>query len=132
MSALGSPTLPLVGILGGTFNPVHYGHLRSALELVERLQLAQLRLMPSAEPPHRDAPQCSAFHRAAMVELAVAGEARLVCDARELKRAGKSYTIDSLIELRAELGSGTGLCLVMGCDAVLGITQWHRWTGPTL
>lgn len=127
MSALVSPTLPLVGILGGTFNPVHYGHLRSALELVERLQLAQLRLMPSAEPPHRDVPQCSAFHRAAMVELAVAGEARLVCDARELKRAGKSYTIDSLIELRAEHGSGTGLCLVMGCDAVLGITQWHRW-----
>jgi nicotinate-nucleotide adenylyltransferase len=83
--------------------------------------------MPSAEPPHRDAPQCSALHRAAMVELAVAGEARLVCDARELKRAGKSYTIDSLIELRAELGSRTGLCLVMGCDAVLGITQWHRW-----
>jgi nicotinate-nucleotide adenylyltransferase len=101
--------------------------LRSALELVERLQLGELRLMPSAEPPHRDAPRCSAAHRAAMVELAVAGEARLVCDARELKRAGKSYTLDSLIELRAELGSATGLCLVMGCDAVLGITQWHRW-----
>jgi nicotinate-nucleotide adenylyltransferase len=62
-----------------------------------------------------------------MVELAVAGEARLVCDARELKRAGKSYTIDSLVELRAEFGSGTGLCLVMGCDAVAGITQWRRW-----
>lgn len=127
MSAPGPSTLPLVGILGGTFNPVHYGHLRSALELVERLQLVQLRLMPSAEPPHRDAPRCSAVHRAAMVELAVAGEARLVCDARELKREGKSYTIDSLIELRAELGSATGLCMVMGCDAVLGITQWHRW-----
>jgi nicotinate-nucleotide adenylyltransferase len=117
----------LVAILGGTFDPVHYGHLRSALELVERLQLLQLRLMPSAEPPHREVPQCSALHRAAMVELAVAGEARLVCDARELKRAGKSYTIDSLIELRAELGSDTGLCMVMGCDAVLGITRWHRW-----
>jgi len=119
--------MPLVGILGGTFDPVHYGHLRSAVELVERLQLAQLRLMPSAKPPLRNVPQCSAEHRAAMVELAVAGEARLVCDARELKRAGKSYTIDSLIELRAELGSGTGLCMVMGCDAVLDITQWHRW-----
>jgi nicotinate-nucleotide adenylyltransferase len=116
-----------VGILGGTFNPVHYGHLRSALELVERLQLHQLRLMPCAVPPHREAPSCSAAHRAAMVKLAVAGEPRLACDARELQRSGKSYTIDSLQELRAELGAGQSLCLVMGCDAVLGITRWHRW-----
>jgi nicotinate-nucleotide adenylyltransferase len=62
-----------------------------------------------------------------MVELAVAGEPRLACDARELQRAGKSYTIDSLIDLRGELGAGQSLCLVMGCDAVLGITSWHRW-----
>jgi nicotinate-nucleotide adenylyltransferase len=127
LSALGPSTFPLVGVLGGTFDPVHYGHLRSAVELVERLQLTQLRLMPSANPPHRDAPRCSAEHRAAMVELAVAPEPRLACDARELQRAGKSYTIDSLIELRAELGAGTGLCMVMGCDALLDITQWHRW-----
>ena len=110
MSAPLSPRVPLVGVFGGTFNPVHYGHLRSALELVERLQLEQLRLMPSAQPPHRDTPQCSAAHRAAMVELAVAGEPRLVCDARELHRAGKSYTIDSLIELRGELGARVPAC----------------------
>ena len=127
MSTSGSSTLPLVGVFGGTFNPVHYGHLRSALELVERLQLAQLRLMPSAQPPLREAPQCSAERRAAMVELAVEGESRLVCDVRELQRPGKSYTIDSLIELRGELGAETGLCMVMGCDAVLDITRWHRW-----
>lgn len=126
MSEAASPLAP-VGILGGTFNPVHYGHLRSALELVERLQLHQLRLMPCAEPPHREAPSCSAAHRAAMVKLAVAGEPRLACDARELQRSGKSYTIDSLQELREELGAGQSLCLVMGCDAVLGITRWHRW-----
>ncbi len=126
MSEAASPLAP-VGILGGTFNPVHYGHLRSSLELVERLQLQQLRLMPCAEPPHREAPSCSAAHRAAMVKLAVAGEPRLACDARELQRSGKSYTIDSLQELRAELGAGQSLCLVMGCDAVLGITGWHRW-----
>lgn len=126
MSEAASPLAP-VGILGGTFNPVHYGHLRSALELVERLQLHQLRLMPCAVPPHREAPSCSAAHRAAMVKLAVAGEPRLACDARELQRSGKSYTIDSLQELRAELGAGQSLCLVMGCDAVLGITRWHRW-----
>jgi nicotinate-nucleotide adenylyltransferase len=116
-----------VGVFGGTFNPVHYGHLRSALELVERLQLEQLRLMPSAQPPHRDMPQCSAAHRAAMIELAVAGESHLVCDPRELHRVGKSYTIDSLIELRNELGADTGVCMVLGCDAVLDITGWHRW-----
>lgn len=116
-----------VGVFGGTFNPVHYGHLRSALELVERLGLAQLRLMPCAVPPHREAPACSAADRNAMVELAVAGEPRLVCDSRELRRRGPSYTIDSLAELRAELGPGRGLCLVMGCDAVLDITTWHRW-----
>ena len=118
---------PLVGVFGGTFNPVHYGHLRSALELVERLQLEQLRLMPSASPPHRDAPECSAERRAAMVELAVTGEPRLVCDAREMQRPGKSYTIDSLIELRGELGTRQGLCMVLGCDAVQDIATWHRW-----
>ena len=123
-----SPLLsPLVGVFGGTFNPVHYGHLRSALELVERLQLEQLRLMPSASPPHRDAPECSAERRAAMVELAVTGEPRLVCDAREMQRPGKSYTIDSLIELRGELGAQRGLCMVLGCDAVQDIATWHRW-----
>ena len=128
-ASLPSPPLlsPLVGVFGGTFNPVHYGHLRSALELVERLQLEQLRLMPSASPPHRDAPECSAERRAAMVELAVSGEPRLVCDAREMQRPGKSYTIDSLIELRGELGTQQGLCMVLGCDAVQDIATWHRW-----
>jgi len=127
LSAPLPPHSPLVGVFGGTFNPVHYGHLRSALELVERLQLEQLRLMPSAQPPHRDAPQCSAAHRAAMIELAIVGEPRLACDVRELQRTGKSFTIDSLIELRGELGAATGLCMVLGCDAVLAISRWHRW-----
>lgn len=121
-----APLAP-VGVFGGTFDPVHYGHLRSALELVEHLQLQQLRLMPCAVPPHRGSPVCDAVHRAAMVELAVAGEPRLVCDSRELRREGASYTIDSLVELRRELGAGHSLCLVMGCDAVLAIATWHRW-----
>ena len=126
MSGPGAPLAP-VGVFGGTFNPVHYGHLRSALELVERLRLAQVRLLPCADPPHREEPECSAEHRAAMVALAVAGEPLLVCDTRELARPGKSYTIDSLVELRNELGGARGLCLVIGCDAVLDITTWHRW-----
>jgi nicotinate-nucleotide adenylyltransferase len=127
LNAPRSNATALVGVFGGTFDPVHYGHLRSGLELVERLQLEQLRLMPNAQPPHRDSPSCSAEHRAAMVELAVAGEPRLVCDARELRRSGSSYSIDSLIELRGELGTQHALCLVMGCDAVQDIVRWHRW-----
>ena len=124
---MSSAALVPVGVLGGPFNPVPYGHLRSALELVEHLQLQHLRLMPGAVPPHRQAPACGPEHRAAMVELAVAGEPRLACDRRELRRAGPSYTVDSLGELAAELGPGHSLALVMGCDAVLKITSWHRW-----
>jgi len=116
-----------IGVFGGTFNPVHYGHLRSALELAERLDLAHVRLMPSAVPPHREPPGCSAAHRAAMVELAIAGEPRLLCDRRELQRPGPSYTVDSLIELRQEFGAARSVCLVLGCDALLGINGWHRW-----
>ena len=126
MSRTAQPPGP-VGVFGGTFNPVHYGHLRSALELVEGLNLDHLRLMPCSEPPHRGAPSCPAEHRAAMVELAVAGEAALTCDRRELQRPGPSYTVSSLEEIREELGADRGLCLVMGCDALAGINTWHRW-----
>lgn len=122
-----SGSLIPVGVFGGTFNPVHYGHLRSALELVGHLDLESLRLMPCAQPPHREAPHCSPHHRAAMVELAVSGEPRLRCDDRELQRDGPSYTIDSLIELRQELGTQGSLAMVVGCDALLHIASWHRW-----
>lgn len=118
---------PPIGVFGGTYNPVHFGHLRSALEVVEKLHLEQLGLMPCAQPPLREQPDCSAEQRAAMVELAVAEEPRLTCDARELRREGKSYTIDSLIELRQEHGPQRSICMVMGCDAVLDIPRWHRW-----
>ena len=126
MSQAAAPLGP-VAVFGGTFNPIHYGHLRSALELVEHLDLAELRLMPCAVPPHRGEPECAAEHRAAMVQLAVAGEPALACDGRELARPGKSYTIDSLEEIRGELGAGRSLCLVMGCDALLNLDSWHRW-----
>jgi nicotinate-nucleotide adenylyltransferase len=116
-----------LGVLGGTFNPVHYGHLRSALELVELLDLAELRLMPCAIPPHRQTPGCSAAHRAAMVELAVAADPRLSCDLREVRRDGVSYTVDSLAELRKELGPERSLVMVVGGDAALGLAGWHRW-----
>jgi len=122
----GGPFTPL-GVFGGTFDPIHYGHLRSALELSELLGLEQLRLMPCAVPPHRESPGCTAAQRAAMVELAVAPEPRLVCDTRELQREGPSYTIDSLVELRKELDENKSLSLIMGCDALIKINSWHRW-----
>ncbi|MEP5765053.1 MAG: nicotinate-nucleotide adenylyltransferase [Halieaceae bacterium] len=116
-----------IGLLGGTFNPVHFGHLRSALELREQLGLGQVRLIPAAVPPHRELPSCGAELRAEMVELAVASEPGLACDRRELGREGPSYTVDTLLELREELGPEQSLCLIVGTDAIIAIDSWHRW-----
>ena len=85
-----------IGVLGGTFDPVHIGHLRGGLEVAEMMGLDELRLTPNARPPHRDTPQVSAHDRLAMVECAVAGVATLVVDARELQRDKPSYTIDTV------------------------------------
>jgi nicotinate-nucleotide adenylyltransferase len=114
-------------MLGGTFDPVHIGHLRSALELRERLGFDELRLVPCHRPPHRPQPGASAEQRLRMLELALAGETQLCADARELRRAGPSYTFDTLTELRAELGEHCALSLVMGADAFAGLDSWHRW-----
>lgn len=116
-----------VAVLGGTFNPIHFGHLRSALELVDSLDLAQLRFMPAQHPPHRDTPNVSAQDRASMIDLAIQGEPRFVCDRRELERDGPSYTYDSLAFLREELGSRQSLAMVVGCDAAQHLDSWHRW-----
>ncbi|WP_438958613.1 nicotinate-nucleotide adenylyltransferase [Porticoccus sp.] len=116
-----------VGLFGGTFDPVHIGHLRTALELKNALALAEMRLMPSAQPPHRAPPQASPKQRMAMLQLGLAGEPGLVADDRELRRDGPSYTVDSLIELRREIGPEVPLCLCIGMDALLTINQWHRW-----
>ena len=95
----GAISLP-IGVFGGTFDPIHYGHLRPALEVLEKLDLAQVRMLPSAQPPHRDWPVASAQQRLAMLELAIAGEARLVADDCELRRKGPSYMVDTLEELQ--------------------------------
>jgi nicotinate-nucleotide adenylyltransferase len=116
-----------VAVLGGTFNPIHLGHLRSALELRERLALAEVRLMPAANPPHRSTPVVSAEQRAELVRLAIADEPGLLCDERELQRTGPSYTYDSLLELRGEIGAERCLVLVMGRDAFAGLSNWYRW-----
>jgi nicotinate-nucleotide adenylyltransferase len=119
--------LRLVGILGGTFNPIHFGHLRIAQELAESLNMDEVRFIPSANPPHKPAPTVSAQQRAIMVQLAISNNPLFSCDARELNRQGASYTIDTLISLHAELGAETALCLIMGSDAFLNLNSWHRW-----
>lgn len=115
-----------VGVFGGTFDPVHFGHLRSALELSEQLSLQRMLLIPSALPPHRAQPRVGGEQRLAMLQLAVADEPSLEVDPRELQRSGPSYMVDTLASLRTELGE-TPLCLCLGVDAFLGLPDWHRW-----
>ena len=115
-----------VALLGGTFDPVHYGHLRFADEVRRALGLPELRLVPAGVPPHRDGPLASNADRLAMLELAIAGFPGLVIDGRELARPGKSYTVLTLSELRAEFPHRP-LWLLLGADAFRGLPTWHRW-----
>ncbi len=115
-----------LGIFGGTFDPIHYGHLRTAFELLQVLCLAEVRFVPAGQPPHRDTPRCDARRRLAMVEAAVADQPGFAVDDRELRRDGPSYTVTTLRELRAE-APARSLCLIIGMDAFLGLTEWHEW-----
>ncbi|AHK79697.1 nicotinate-nucleotide adenylyltransferase [Ectothiorhodospira haloalkaliphila] len=117
----------MIGILGGTFDPIHFGHLRPALEVQEHLGMDEVRFIPCGLPPHRRQPAVSVAHRAAMVELAVQGQPGFVMDPRELQREGPSYSVDTLESLRAELGQEVPLCLMLGMDAFAGLSSWHRW-----
>lgn len=126
-SAANRQRRPLVGILGGTFDPIHHGHLRMAEDLADCLQLDEIRFIPAANPPHKQAPTTSAEDRAQMVQLAISNNPRFKLDARELHREGASYTIDTLLSLRAELGESPALCLIMGSDAFAEFDSWHRW-----
>ena len=115
-----------IGIFGGTFDPVHYGHLRAAMEVKDALGLAELRLVPARDPPHRGTPSATAAQRVAMLTLALEEFPQLVLDTREIERIGKSYTVDTLRELRGE-APDRPLVLVVGVDAFAGLPQWHRW-----
>lgn len=116
-----------IGIFGGTFDPVHIGHLRTALELREHLGLEIMYLTPCGDPVHRATPLTSAGHRLAMVQLAVAGEMQLVADDREILRAGPTFTIDTLIQLRSEVGAKIPVSLCIGMDSLATLDSWKRW-----
>lgn len=116
----------MIGILGGSFDPVHYGHLRTALEVQQFLGLDEIRLIPSLLPPHRPTPQASPQQRVAMLNAAVENYPVFKVDTREFDREGPSYTLDTLISLREEMPA-VGLCLLVGMDAFQVLASWHRW-----
>jgi nicotinate-nucleotide adenylyltransferase len=115
-----------MGIFGGTFDPIHYGHLRTAFEMLQALRFGEVRFMPAGDPPHRSDTIANARDRFDMVRVACDGQHGFVVDDRELRREGPSYTIDTLKELRAELKEQS-LGLIVGMDAFLGLPKWHRW-----
>lgn len=116
-----------LGLFGGTFDPVHYGHLRLAEEAIAHLALGGVRWIPAGQPPHRGTPQVTAGQRLAMVRCATAGNPRFSVDASEVEAAAPSYTVHTLERLRAELGEQQQLVLLVGADAFAGLATWHRW-----
>jgi nicotinate-nucleotide adenylyltransferase len=116
----------MIGILGGSFDPVHFGHLRPALEVQQFLGLDEIRLVPSLVPPHRAQPHATPQRRVAMLSAAVENYPAFKVDSREFDREGPSYTLDTLISLREEMPA-VDLCLLVGMDAFQGLTSWYRW-----
>ena len=116
-----------IGLLGGTFDPIHFGHLGMAQELAQALALDTVKLIPAAVPPLKSQPSASAIDRCAMVKLAIANNPDFQLDDRELKRTGPSYTLDTLRSLRSELSEQDSLVLFIGSDAFKQFNRWHQW-----
>lgn len=116
----------MICIFGGTFDPVHFGHLRPALDVQQALGIDRVHLLPCRIPPHRDTPRLGEQQRLALLRLAIADEPGLTIDARELQRAGPSYMVDTLTSLRGEHGDRP-VCLALGMDALAGLDRWYRW-----
>ena len=116
----------MIGVLGGTFDPIHFGHLRPALDCQQGLGLDQVRFIPLRIAVHRPQPVASTELRLRMLEAAIAGQRGFAVDRRELERPGGSYTLDTLTSLREEVGPDRPLCLLIGADAFAGFQTWHR------
>jgi nicotinate-nucleotide adenylyltransferase len=114
-------------LLGGTFDPIHFGHLRLAEECADSLRLDEIRLIPAAKPWQRSGLISTVEHRLAMVRLAVEKNPRLAVDAREVERVGPTYTVDTLASLRAELGDARPIIMIVGSDQFLNLPTWHSW-----
>jgi len=115
-----------MGVFGGTFDPIHFGHLRTAFEMLQALRFDEVRFMPCGEPPHRGQPMANASLRLDMVRAATEGQPGFIVDDRELHRDGPSYSVDTLSELRSEFPLRP-LALMIGMDAFLGLTKWYQW-----
>lgn len=116
----------MIGILGGTFDPVHFGHLRPALEVMQATGMEQVRFLPNRIPPHRETPWLDVENRLELLKTAIADQPGFELDERELQREGHSYMVDTLESLRSDFPSHP-LCLILGMDAFLGIKKWHQW-----
>lgn len=116
----------MIGIFGGSFDPIHYGHLRPAQEAMAQLGLAELRFIPAFQSPHREPPVADPTHRLKMVELAIRDIPGFQADDRELRRGGSSYTVTTLESLHADLGD-RALCVLIGMDQFHSFERWHRW-----
>ena len=115
-----------MGVFGGTFDPIHYGHLRTAFEMLQALRFDEVRFMPCGNPPHRDTPHADPALRLEMVRVATAGQHGFVVDDRELQREGPSYSVDTLSQLRTEFPLRP-MGLIIGMDAFLGLPKWYHW-----
>lgn len=116
----------MIGILGGTFDPIHYGHLRTALDVQQCLSLEEVRFIPCGDPPHRVAPIAEPLQRLSMVRAAIAGQEKFTLDDREVRRKGPSYMVDTLASLKQDF-KDESLCLILGTDAFNGLDQWFHW-----
>ena len=116
----------MIGIFGGTFDPVHYGHIKPAISVKQALNLSQLRFIPNRVPPHRAEPWLSVEQRLLLLNTALKDYPDVIIDERELNRDGPSYMVDTLSSLKKDF-PGEGLCLIIGMDAFFGITSWFKW-----
>ncbi|PKH20521.1 nicotinic acid mononucleotide adenylyltransferase [Enterobacterales bacterium CwR94] len=122
-----SEPLALHALFGGTFDPIHFGHLQPVTALAQETGLQRVTLLPNNVPPHRPQPEATAAQRAEMVELAIANNPLFAVDTRELQRDTPSWTVDTLEALRQEQGSRQPLGFIIGQDSLLSLHQWHRW-----